>query len=400
MRSVSTLETTDHRWKLAALSYISAMSTLLFNIQPVFVGVLSDAFGFDERQLGILLSSSFFSSCIILGSSYFWVNRILWRHSITFGVVIGLLGLIICFFADDFATLIIGMSAASAGFSFTGAPVMLGLASMPNPTRAFSVSICAMVLVAGICTLLIPTVLFPNWGYQGVIGFLVVLVGLSVLLLPMIPNPSPTNDDPADARHSKANAAVWLALIAMTVYFVGLTSNWAFLETIGHRAGIETVDVGVAVTLGLVLGLGGSVAAAIVHVRVSVWQAMVVLLLGCLIYVTTLVSTPGPLTFSIAVVLFCVVWNFSLPYTMDIVRSYDQSGRLLALVPFAQSLGGAFGPLIAGPLLVTSGPIAIYSQLLSCIMLATIAFSWLEFKSKFVAKSDHSTKGKVRTLES
>ena len=384
MRNVSTAGIIPgNRLKLTALSYISAMSTLLFNIQPVFVGVLKDTFGFDEQQLGILLSSSFFSSCIFLGSSYFWVNRILWRHSITFGVVVGLLGLIICFFAGDFATLIVGMSVASAGCSITGAPVMLGLASMPNPTRAFSISICAMVLIAGLCTLMIPAVLSPNWGYQGVIGFLVILVGVSVLLLPMIPNRSPTNSIPLHTGHSNFNPAAWLSLIAMVVYFIGLTSNWAFLEILGNSAGIEKIDVGVAVTLGLVLGLGGSVAAAIVHNRVSVWLAMVILLVGCLIYVATLVSTPGPIGFAIAVVLFCAVWNFSLPYTMDIVRSYDQTGRLLALVPLAQSLGGALGPLFAGPLLVSSGSGAVYSQLLACIMLATIAFSWLGHRSNF-----------------
>ena len=72
MRNVSTAGIIPgNRLKLTALSYISAMSTLLFNIQPVFVGVLKDTFGFDEQQLGILLSSSFFSSCIFLGSSYF-----------------------------------------------------------------------------------------------------------------------------------------------------------------------------------------------------------------------------------------------------------------------------------------------------------------------------------------
>ena len=389
MRTVSTVGTPGYRWKLAALSYISSMSTLLFNIQPVFVGVLKDTFGFDEQQLGFLLSSGFFLSCIVLGSSYYWVNRILWRHSITFGVVVGLLGLIICLFAGGFATLIIGMSAACAGFSITGAPVMLALASMPNPTRAFSFSICAMVLVAGLCTLLIPKVLSPNWGYQGVIGFLVVLVGLSVLLLPMIPNRSPTNGIPLHTGRSKANPAAWLSLIAMVVYFIGLTSNWAFLEILGNSAGIETTDVGVAVTLGLVLGLGGSVVAAIVHSRVSVWQAMVALLIGCVIYVATLVSAPGATGFAFAVVLFCAVWNFSLPYIMDIVRAYDQTGRLLALVPFAQSSGGALGPLLAGPLLVSWGSGAVYSQLLVCIVLATIAFSWLGLRSTCFPHSDH-----------
>jgi hypothetical protein len=74
---------------------------------------------------------------------------------------------------------------------------------------------------------------------------------------------------------------------------------------------------------------------------------------------------------------------------MDIVRAYDQTGRLLALVPLAQSLGGALGPLFAGPLLVSSGSGAVYSQLLACIMLATIAFSWLGHRSNFFPESDH-----------
>jgi len=165
-------------------------------------------------------------------------------------------------------------------------------------------------------------------------------------------------------------------LVATVIYFVGLNSNWAFLETLGNHAGIETPAVSVSITLGLLLGLVGSGAAAIVHNRISVQQAMFVSLGGCLVYVVILTNTPGPLAFGLAVVLFCAVWNFSLPYTMNLVRSYDNSGKLLALVPAAQSLGGAIGPLFAGPLLMASGPKAVYLLLLGCVLFASVTFSW------------------------
>jgi len=370
------MKSPNYGWQLAALSYTAAMNTLLFNIQPVFVGVLNQTFGFDEQQLGELLSAGFLSSCLVLGSSYFWANRVRRQRAIAIGIAFGLLGLSFQYFASDFATVMVGIVLASAGLSVTAAPVMLGLASMPNPTQAFSFAICAMVLIAGVCTLLIPTVLFPYWAYHGVIGFLIGLVALTLLLLPMIPESATITGDSPSVVHSTLSKAAWLLLVATVIYFVGLNSNWAFLETLGNHAGIETPAVSVSITLGLLLGLVGSGAAAIVHNRISVQQAMFVSLGGCLVYVVILTNTPGPLAFGLAVVLFCAVWNFSLPYTMNLVRSYDNSGKLLALVPAAQSLGGAIGPLFAGPLLMASGPKAVYLLLLGCVLFASVAFSW------------------------
>ena len=64
---------------------------------------------------------------------------------------------------------------------------------------------------------------------------------------------------------------------------------------------------------------------------------------------TTIHQLPGGGTrdFALACALFGFVWLFMLPFHIGLAFRADPSGRLAGLVPAAQLLGSAFGPLMA-----------------------------------------------------
>ena len=49
---------------------------------------------------------------------------------------------------------------------------------------------------------------------------------------------------------------------------------------------------------------------------------------------------------------FSVFWNFALPYLLGSVASFDKTGRLMVLIPAAQSAGFAVGPILSGLFIV------------------------------------------------
>jgi hypothetical protein len=53
------------------------------------------------------------------------------------------------------------------------------------------------------------------------------------------------------------------------------------------------------------------------------------------------------LNFALGCALFGFVWLFMLPFHIGLAFRADASGRLAGLVPAAQLLGSAFGPLTA-----------------------------------------------------
>ncbi len=361
---------------LAALSYASAVYALFFNVQPVLVGVLQKQFGFDEAQLGGIVSAGFFSACGVLGTAYFWVRFVPWRLGISAGVLIALAGLSISFFAQGYVEVVLGMMLLGAGFAAIAAPVVLALGATANPTRSFGCAVTAQVLLASVCVYLIPVVIYPNQGFSAVIGFLMILVLALLPLVRFVPQGQIQASSTTRAGRG-GRWAGWLALAAMTIYFLGLNGNWAFLELLGERGGLTTESIGLTISVALVIGAAGSLAASAVHTRLSVWQAMTGALFGFVIYVFTM-GINGVIAYAGAVIVFNIVWNFSLPYQMDVIARSDHNGRLLALLPAAQALGGALGPLSAGSLLLMVGPAGLYLQLLVCVVMAVIGFSLID----------------------
>ena len=59
---------------------------------------------------------------------------------------------------------------------------------------------------------------------------------------------------------------------------------------------------------------------------------------------------------------------------MDLISRADPHTRYIVLVPAAQTIGGAIGPAIAGPLLMSGGVTGVYVQLAVCIGAAFLMY--------------------------
>ena len=67
-----------------------------------------------------------------------------------------------------------------------------------------------------------------------------------------------------------------------------------------------------------------------------------------------------------------VFWNFWVPYQMGAVAAVDLGGHYTVLIPFAQSLGVAVGPAVAGRILTGEDfmPLIVYSVFFLVVCMA------------------------------
>ena len=360
---------------LLAVSYGTAVGALVFNTQPALVGALAESFGFNEGQLGNIISVTLICVFCLVVSSFYWAHRVRWRTTVSVGCGVACLAAASLAFADGFAGVAASLALIGMGSAAIYVACLACLATADDPTRAFGVAITTQVGVASISVYVIPTYLLPSFGFTGVVGLLLVLTLLVVGILPLLPE-NRQRTASTDAQTSPDQRLIWvlIALAAMMIYFVGLNGTWAFLERIGVNMALSDETISGALAAALLFGAIGSLIASLAGRRISVPAALWLSGGGFLVFVYLMLYVPGGTAFFLALIIFNAAWNFSLPYQMDVISRADPHTRYIVLVPAAQTIGGAIGPAIAGPILMSGGVAGVYLQLVICIGAAFVLY--------------------------
>jgi DHA1 family inner membrane transport protein len=187
----------------------------------------------------------------------------------------------------------------------------------------------------------------PRMGANG--GFLVLAIVCLLSIATALIVPAQYDDMPkqsGDLGGVRTPPAI-LALLMIVVFFMFVVAAWTFLEPLGGRAGIDAQTVGVLVSISLFVQVAASLAGAwleaYIDYRIGIGGSAV---LG-LVAAGILAVSPPLLLFCIAVLIISFVWMFVVPFMIRMTLVADSSRGAVLLVPAAQLLGAAFGPLAA-----------------------------------------------------
>ncbi|XOV89015.1 MAG: MFS transporter [Pseudomonadota bacterium] len=359
------------------LAYLSAVGALFFNLQPVMVGALADVYGFDEQALGTIVAAGLLSSFAVLCSAYFWAGKVSLHKAVPIGLGLGVISQGMLAFADSYQTLVASFICLGAAMPILFAPTLIALGQSSEPQRAFGIAITVQVLLASVGIYVIPAWIFPVAAIGGIAVFFAGMMLLGFLAL-MLVEVSARTSRPGSVGVTRYRLSV-ACFAGMAVYFFGINGAFAFLERMGKATGLAAEQVGFSLSLSLLVGVAGSLAATRFG-RLSTRRALMISSLGYMAFLVLMSqerSFPG---FLLALCLFNVGWNFSLPFLMTVTANADPSGRFLALLPAAQTLGGALGPMLAGTLLVSSGEAGVHAQLAVAALVAFAGFLWVDSK--------------------
>ena len=332
----------------AACIAIAAASILVIGVQPIFIGLLTERLGLSLAQQSWTLSVEMCGS--IVGTLlYLPMIRFLGPRALALGAALLLL------FANaatasvtmfDPLLALRGLSGLCSGVLYSYAIYWLG--SMPGQDRSFGILLFVQTALFAGSAVLMPMI--AEWqGFAGAIYYLVAWFALVCLLSLCLP-----------ARHSSEARSVSQAslrsgltvigvcsLLGMLFLQLSIYSLWGFVEGIASDAGVAPVDIGWAISLGLLGGLPGAALPSLAgrHLgRVPMILVGSLAVLGAIYLLATRIHTAADLL--LAVFLMNFGWNLALSYYMSLVVTHDPSGRLTKLVGVVQVASAAAAPTL------------------------------------------------------
>ncbi len=346
--------------KLIMLSYLVAIGALVFNILPILLSLIGERKNFSDSQLGDLGSSYFIGFMVITVLAMFWVRRVNWRRTVNFSLLCSVLLFAAIPQLESFGVIALCLFALGVVMAFIYTPVFTYLGDTDEPDRAMGVSVVLQVGLAALVAFAIPVLIAPYFGFQGSMYFLSLICGLSLLLSRFIPESGRFSFKQAGLRDclvaiKGAEFVPKLGLLAMFVFFLGLTGLWAFIDRIAQAGGLSAEAAGSAISVALLLGgLTGLIPALM-----GQWPSRFIMLLsGSLLLAVSMVLLMRPMTalsVTFALVLLNSGWNFTVAYGSAMVAESDGSGFLLPMLPATISVAAMLAPAIGGRLLEFGG---------------------------------------------
>lgn len=333
---------------LASALSIGTIAVLMVGVQPILLGALVEARQVSLEGVGIVAMAEI----IMLGMGVVLGDTLLPGARLRLITIVAAL----CAAGLDLLTLQAtgdgGMAAVRAGAGLAEGVLIWGTTGVivrtAQPARVGGVFFVLQTIAQALLGLALANAIIPRWGWQG--GF--VALGLLALLPCVLAFMQPARLSPLAppaVSGFRWSVATLQPLAVVFLQLAALGSFWAYLEPLGQAAGLDARSAQTLVAAVLATQVvGGSVAALAVR-RLPLVPTLVACSLLLAAVTSTIHQLPGGSVrdFSLACALFGFVWLFMLPFHIGLAFRADPSGRLAGLVPAAQLLGSAFGPLTA-----------------------------------------------------
>lgn len=335
------------RAEIAAALLLGCVALMMLGLQPVLLGELVNRQRITLEGVGVVAMGEIFALGVgvILAEKLLPLGRLRETAACASVLLAGTNVLTLVAKGDLACTLVRLLAGLLAAALFWITTMVIVRSAKPD--RLAGIFLTLQTAVQAVVALWLARWLMPALGWQA--GF-VAVAALSLLPLTVLHRIPLQLGLHAEAV--KASVVSWRGTFALLVPFAQMCAVgtlWAYLDPLGQAAGFSPNSAQVLVSLVLFMQLvGGSVASA----AVRWWRAPVTLAMGVVLFAAIgLVMHGLPVGRLGAFTALCGVfgfgWLFLMPFHIRLAFDVDPQGRVALLVPAAQLLGSAFGPLSA-----------------------------------------------------
>lgn len=365
-----------------ASTFYIGVAFLVYNMLPIILKSAGDTLGINEQQIGYLGSIYMAGSAISNIAAVFWVRRLNWQITVFATSVVACASYFLSS-AADYQTLLLLFLILGLANSAIVSCVFTCMGDTKNPNRAFGFGIGAQVTLAGIGSFCLPVFIIPYWNFQGVAFFLALSVALTLPMAFMLPKSGVKGEGenikktPArsDARITPLNTMLW-GFAGLFIYFAGQSGIWAFFGRIGGESGLSDQQLGLIFGPTLILSAVGGFMTGWFSSRFDrrclISGSIFLGTISLLILITPYGSNFW--MFSLAVLLYCISWNFVMPFMMTIIIEGDVTGRFAPLVPACQLFGSVIGPAAAGHMINNGSYLYVYLFAIFSVTICALIF--------------------------
>ncbi len=240
----------------------------------------------------------------------------------------------------------------------------------PRPDRLSGVFLGAQTLAQAVAAGLLPLTLMARSGANGAFVLLAILSAAAVFGSPFLPDGLPALPKPSTGGGVPLPGVV--GLTSVFLYWAGLVGLWVFLDQLGAHAHVSAASVGFAVSAALAAQIAGTAIATVTTGRLPTLPILVACGTAALACTWIVGSASSAAPYFAAVLAFGFLWMFAAPYQIKLVLDLDSSRRTALLIPAAQLIGSAAGPLVTSALASGSGLAAVVRGDIALFGLATV----------------------------
>ncbi|MGI9228508.1 MAG: MFS transporter [Gammaproteobacteria bacterium] len=351
-----------------------AGAAIIFNILPIFLGSAAEDFQLTDKATGLLGSIYLSGFGIASVISVLWINKLSWRLAvcISFFAAAFLLFLVSSLNSYQSIAATLFATGCATGSIYSLSFVLAG--EFENSQRAVGIKLAGEVLFGSLMLLLLPIYIIPQFGFRGITVVLAII--MMILLSSMLCVPHGTGKIvPEQQRHDKfSSTSIKLTLIGLFIFIIGQSAIWSFAERIGVRSGFSGSDIGIALSVAVLLGAAGSFLAAYVSDRFGKIKPMLLALAMYLLSLLLFSNADSFWIYALAINVFFFTWLFALPFLISIIATVDIHGRFSTLVSACIAFGSMTGPAFAGALVRGTDFTAVYFSCAGVTVIAYIIF--------------------------
>lgn len=370
---------------LAAALSIGAIALLILGVQPIVLGALVEQHLITLPGVGVVAMGEIIALGIgvALGDALLPVS---WQRAtaVVAALLAAALNLATVQAQGDAAFVALRAAAGLAeGLLVWVATVSIVRAATPDRITAVFMVLQALAQIALAAALALWVL--PAAGWKG--GF-VAMAATCLLVLPLAAALSvPASLAPAADAQCAATATARLrwspaTLAPLLVAFLQMSSIgalWAYLEPLALRAGLDAHAAQLQTSWVLGMQIVGGLAAIYWVRRLSVTATLTLGSVALCLVAAAMYRVPGnaALGFAAVCVAFGFAWMFLMPFHVGLALRADAQGRVAVLVPAAQLIGSACGPLLASLLLHADDPAPVPLVGLGFALTAALLALWI-----------------------
>lgn len=233
-----------------------------------------------------------------------------------------------------------------------------------NPGRLTALFMVWQTLLQSSTASALASWVLPGLGWRAGFQVLALTAVLAALLPLALPRQLQPLAAPTEAR-LKWSSTCLLPLAVAFCQMAGIGALWMYLEPIGVAHGLPASQAHALISTVLLMQVAGGVMAIwlVRHLPLVATLTIGALVLAAISAAIYLMPGHAPGAFRWLSHVFGFAWLFLMPFHVPLAFRADDKGRVAVLVPAAQLLGSAFGPLVAS--LVVSGENTAWVPLVS-----------------------------------
>jgi predicted MFS family arabinose efflux permease len=345
----------DATWPVVlGLVWLSILGAFVANVQPIFIGALSDSFSFNAQQLGFLAGIELGGAALASICAVYWFSHVNLRKLAFCSMLVLIFGNLLTTWASNYPLLLVLRFLCG----FLGGGVLYAMSvglmgQLPNAERNMAIMVIGQVLSLAVGMVVLP-MLIVNWQLAGMTFTMTLLYSTGLLLFAFIPSHSANQENCVDKENDKKGIR-WLPsglIFSVLLFNIALGCLWVFLERIGNNNGFSLSNIGNALAIGGFIGGAGAILPALFGKKFGRLLPLITGLIGQIFVCFLLVSRDDWASYLLAVSLFNLFWNLVTPYLFGAIAKVDSSGRYMVLIPAAQAGGMAIGPVLAGMFII------------------------------------------------